>query len=258
MVNLGEHFASDDGSRHSEWLRQQRWFIKARQDTQRRDDIVERKEDNFAALASEVVMATQMQIREFEIKLDSYDQAIVTALMENEERLEAIDLQLIDVRADLQNLLSQAHVMDDGRRVFKSEDGSFVIDEHGEDVTQDEIDFEMISGPTAEAYLTKLTEEQTLTEQRADVVAEKAEIIEFQERNDAAREQIEDGSAPADVLADLDADLLEFMPEAVRAHVDGMEPVALVQDLTADGTAPTAMSQIQNAVVSAVVPTPNL
>ena len=37
MVKLGEHFASDDRSRHSEWLRQQQWFIKARQDNQRRD-----------------------------------------------------------------------------------------------------------------------------------------------------------------------------------------------------------------------------
>lgn len=59
MVKLGEHFASDDRSRHSEWLRQQRWFIKARQDNQRRDDIVEKQDDNFAAFAGEVIMATQ-------------------------------------------------------------------------------------------------------------------------------------------------------------------------------------------------------
>lgn len=255
MVLLSEHFASDDRSRHSEWLRQQRWFIKARQDTQRRDDIVEKKDDNFAALAGEVIMATQMQIREFEARLDSYDQAIVTALMENEERLEAIDLQLVDVRADLQNLLDQAHVMDDGRRVFKSEDGSFVVDEHGEDVAQDEVDFEMIAGPSAETYLIKLTEEQTLAEQRGVVVAQKSEILEFQERNDAAREQIEDGSAPSDALADLDADLLEFMPDAVRVHMAGLEPVATAPDLRADATAPAAGLQIQNVELISPAPT---
>jgi len=42
MVKLGEHFASDDRSRHSEWLRQQKWFIKARQDNQRRDTVESR------------------------------------------------------------------------------------------------------------------------------------------------------------------------------------------------------------------------
>lgn len=93
MGALVEHFKSDDRSRHSDWLQQQRWFIKARQDHQRREEIADRSEDGVAALASEVVMATQAQIKSFEVKLDSYDEATVVALMENQDLIDAVEAQ---------------------------------------------------------------------------------------------------------------------------------------------------------------------
>lgn len=43
--------------------------------------------------------------------------------------------------------------MEDGRRVFKSEDASYVIDEHGAPVGRDEVDYGLVDGlVTAETY----------------------------------------------------------------------------------------------------------
>lgn len=246
MVKLGEHFASDDRGRHSEWLRQQQWFIKARQDTQHRDTLEDKAEQNASAFATAVVMATATQIEEFEVKLDSYDEATVIALMENQELLDAVN-------ARIDALLAQAYVMDDGRRVFRTEDGAQVFDEFGGEVTTEELNPDLIdpSYPTWEAFSAEVDQRQELTQQRT-------EILEFQEKVDSAHEQIAEGEISEADLESLDADLLDAMPLAVRDHVAGLEPVTAAPDLTVNATAPTAMSQIQNAVVSAVVPTPNL
>ena len=246
MVKLGEHFASDDRGRHSEWLRQQQWFIKARQDNQHRDTIEDKAEQNASAFASAVVMATATQIEEFEIKLNSYDEATVVALMENQELMDAVN-------ARIDALLAQAYVMDDGRRVFRTEDGEQVFDEFGGEVSAEELNADLIdpSYPTWEAFSAEVDQRQELTQQRT-------EILEFQEKVDAAHEQIADGEISEADLDALDAELLDVMPSTVRDHVAGLEPVAAELDLTVDATAPTAVSQIQSAVVSAVVPTPNL
>lgn len=246
MIELGEHFASDDRGGHSEWLRQQQWFIKARQDNQRRDTVDDKAEQNASAFASVVVMATTAQIEEFEIKLDSYDEATVIALMENQDLLDAVS-------ARIDALLAQTYVMDDGRRVFRTEDGTQVFDELGGEISAEELNPDLIdpSYPTWEAFSAEVDQKQELTQQRT-------EILEFQEKVDAAREQIADGEISEADLEALDADLLDSMPLAVRDNVAGLEPATPAPDLKADATTPTAMSQIQNAVVSAVVPTPNL
>jgi len=147
MVALSEHFKSEGPGRESEWARQRRWFIKAKHDHQRREEIADKIEDGVAALATEVVMATQTQIQTFEVKLDSYDAATVTALMENQELIDAVTDRIADI-------LTRAYVMQDGRRVFKTEDGTQVFDEFGTEVSADELDRELIGDnrPTYEEY----------------------------------------------------------------------------------------------------------
>ncbi len=246
MVQLGEHFASEDRSRHPEWLRQQRWFIKSRHEHQRREDIQAKQEDNFTAFASEVIMATEAQIQAFEIKLDSYDQATVAALMENQEQLDV-------VRSEIAAMLARAYVLEDGRRVFKTEDGTQVFDEFGAEVGTDEVDPLQIddSLPTWEAFSAKNDLEQSLEAERAD-------IFEFQEKLDAAREQIADGDISEADLEALDADLLDAMPPAVHAHVPGLEASQPAPDPTAQHRVPTAMptAQTQSAGASAPAPVP--
>lgn len=69
------------------------------------------------AVAAAEVAATEIQIRQFNAKLDVYDQATVDALMENQRLREA-------VQAKMDAMLDRAFVVEDGRRVFKSADGS--------------------------------------------------------------------------------------------------------------------------------------
>ncbi len=211
MIQLGEHFGSDDHRRHSEWLRQQRWFIKARQIQERRDEVADKLEDDFLAFAAETVIATAIQIEKFEAKLDVYDEVTVQALMLNQEQLDAINIQI-------QLLLDRAYVMEDGRRVFKTEDGSQVFDESGAEVSSDELDFDAISSdkPTWETY-------QPLLQEKLKLEAERTDIIEFQEKVDAVREKIADGEISKSELDELDAELAEAMPPSVKAHVPGFD-----------------------------------
>ena len=132
MVALIEHFRAEGAGRESEWARQRRWFIKAKHDQQRREQMEEREEDSATALSAAATLASEIQIREFKVKVDAYDSATVTALMENQELLDAVNKRL-------EAMLARAHVLEDGRRVFRTEDGTQVFDEHGLEVTAEEI-----------------------------------------------------------------------------------------------------------------------
>ena len=248
MTVLGEQFRREGRGGESDRLRQKQWFIKARQENARREDIADKLEQNVSAFASAaIVAAPPVQVEVFETKLDSYDIAIVAALMGNQERMDVVTASIADI-------LSRAYVMDDGRRVFKTEDGTQVFDEHGDEVTREELDFDQIGPdrPTNEAYSSDLASRQALLEQRA-------QIIEFQEHADAARERIAQGGISEDELAELDAALSRAMPDAVRIHIPGMTPqgpgVSLKEEFSAPATARAPVIQSsQNIGVSAPQP----
>ena len=165
----------------------------------RRRNERERTEDAVTAIS---VMATSAQIVAFEAKLDKYETAAATALMDNVKRLE-------DVRARIEALLERAYVMEDGRRVFKTEDGERAFDEFGEEVSADDLDPDLIGpqSPTWEDY-------EPHFDERISLSAERQKIIEFQGRIDAARDEIADGEISEADLDALDADLLVTMPPA--------------------------------------------
>ncbi len=218
MINLVNHFRHDD-SHHSEWLRQRKWFIKARTDQEKREQIVEKLEDNLTAFSVDAIVATEIQIREFEIKLDNYEAATVTALMENQKQLDAID-------ARIEEMLNQAYVMEDGRRVFKTEDGTQVFDEFGQEVSPDDLDFGLISDD-----LPHWEDFQLSKEEQDRLLAERQEIQTYQQQLDDARESIADGEISQDELEELDAELLDMMPDAVRSNVPDLE-ISTRPDLT--------------------------
>lgn len=213
MDQLADHFRNKDRSLPGQGS-QRHWFIKARQDQQRRAEIENKFEDEILGLAAEVAMATQVQIAEFRAKLDTYDEATVIALMENQQ---ALDL----VNERLQALLDRAYVMEDGRRVFKTENGAQVFDEHGQEITPDQLDFDLIepSHPSWESY-------QPDFELGKSLRAERQGILDFQDRLDVARDKIADDDISKTDLEELDADLLEAMPSAVATHMPDYEPPA--------------------------------
>ena len=84
MGVLTHEFRNEGRGRDSEWARQRRWFIKARHDLQRKEELAE-KADSAQAMAGMVAatIATGEQIQAFERKLDRYEARTVEALLNN-------------------------------------------------------------------------------------------------------------------------------------------------------------------------------
>ena len=211
MIQLAEHFGDDSRGAHSEQLQRKRWFIKARHDRQQRELLDDRVDENLTAFASAAVLATEIQIEEFQAKLDTYDEATVIALIENQEQLDAVNAHLLE-------MLERAYVMEDGRRVFKTADGTQVFDEFGKEITPDELDFDLIrpDQPTWESFSERKAQQQQLEVQRK-------QILEFQERVDKARERVDEGKITKSELDDLDAELADAVPPSVKAHMPGFD-----------------------------------
>ncbi len=221
MIQLAEHFSSEDKSRHSDWLRQQRWFVKARKDHERREEISDQLEEDALSLAADVIMATQIQIEEFEARLDAYDEATVIALMENQEKLDDINRRLSEVEIRIQDMLDRAYVMEDGRRVFLTADRTQAFDEQGTEISRDELDFGLVpkSNPTWESISGAFSEQDELLAEYKKTALERQQILEFQEKVDQARERVADGELTKDDLDDLDAELADAVPPSVKAHM---------------------------------------
>lgn len=210
MLKLKQHFQNKHGNVNERDL-QRAWFIKAREDRERKEQLTQKMEDDLAALGTEVIMATSVQINKFEAKLDLYDTATVEALMVNQEKIEA-------VQERMELLLSQAYVIDDGRRVFKTEDGTKVFDEHGTEIGTDDLDPTLIDDnyPSWESFKAEKDELDTLR-------SERVEILEYQQHLDDTRDRLADGDITEAELDELDAELSDLMPASVRVYVPGME-----------------------------------
>lgn len=236
MVRLGKEFGSVNGQLHANWKRLQRLHVKNRDLRERRQQKEKDAQEDLSDLA--YIAASQDQVAQFETRLDGYDSAIITALMENQKRLDAVDVELTKMR-------DHAYVMDDGRRVFKTEDGRQVFDKTGVEVHADELDFDLIPPDNLvwETY-------QPVFNEQIEIRSERSDILEFQEQVDAARERVvDDGISEADLEA-LDADLLSAMPPSVRRHVPGME------DLAVANSSPITPEQTPNIGISATIISP--
>jgi len=195
----------------SQLARQQEWFIKARRDQYKREAIADKKEETTSSLGGEVIIASEIQLREFKLKLDVYEAATTAALMANQKQLDVVSAQI-----DL--LIAQAFVMPDGRRVFRTEDGSQVFDEHGTEVLPEELEFSAIpdDAPSWEVFSQQLSVQTRLN-------MERGQLIEYQENLDDARERSSDNELTVDELAELEIDLSSSMPLAVRRELPSLE-----------------------------------
>ncbi|WP_350335242.1 hypothetical protein [Coralliovum pocilloporae] len=213
-----------------------KWFIASKEQRQKREEMEERAEDTFIDLAIAATIATEAQIEAFNRKLDTYDEATVRALMENQEALDA-------VQAEIDDMLSRAHKLEDGRRVFKTEDGRRVFDEHGNELDQLVVDPESISdqAPTWESFDASVS---TLGELKI----ERQEIFQYQEKLDAVREHASSGEITEDELAELEADLDGRMPPAVQRQLPDYEPTQETS-LTSD-----FMATARDVAISTVAP----
>ncbi|GAA4170865.1 hypothetical protein GCM10023069_29570 [Shinella granuli] len=193
--------------KHAAWRREdeRRVLERDRQEREKkREEALDDQHEAFIDFAMSV-LATDTEVTAFNAKLDLYGTATVDALMENEKELAA-------VREELQGLLAKAYVLPDGRRVFRTEDGMRVFDEHGVEVK--DIDPMIIEEwrPAWERYENPFEREINLSAQRND-------LLEFQQLQDDIHD--EQGEAPMtkqrmDELEDL---LAENAPDPVKRRV---------------------------------------
>ena len=196
----------------------------------------EEREDRRNADFLMAVMATPTQIQAFTVKLDRYDTATVEALMVNGEKLQ-------EVRKQIDQMLLEAHVLPDGRRVFRTRDGKQVFDEAGQAVAAEVVRADAIDPrkPAWEDYRAVVERESKLQEERI-------QLRDYQERLDEARVKVNEGSLTKDDLDNLDADLEKSMPKAVRDVVQRGE----AQRAQIDKDAPLQTTDISPEIAPSV------
>ena len=212
MLRAIDHFEIKEALQDERDLQRTKWFIAARDDRDKKAKLEERMDDDFMELASSVILATQMEVQEFQARLDVYDEATVKALMENTQALE-------DVNERISEKLDQAHVLEDGRKVFKSEDGTWAVDENGSRLDSTINNMEAIPK-------TKVTAEEfeTDTKERDQLLFERQKIIEYQEKLDHSRERSDSKDFSKEELDGLDQELEAEMPMAVKRQMPGYDP----------------------------------
>jgi hypothetical protein len=199
--------------------RRKRDVVRQRHDRERKEELDDKSEADASAMAMAVAVsppATAQQIAVFEADLTIYDTATVDALMTNTHELSR-------VRAQMDAMLAQAFIMDDGRHVFKSEDGTQVFDEFGVEVGADELDPASIPNhhPTWEVF-------SAVTDEHAALLEERQALLDYQQQLDEAREALVEGEITEAELEALQARLIADMPEAVRAKLPDDHPAAQV------------------------------
>ena len=188
-----------------------------------RDDKREREADEAMDYAV-AVLATETEIADFNVKLDTYDAATVEALMDNEEALGA-------VRERIQIMLDNAYVLPDGRKVFKTEDGRRIFDERGQEVKDFDPNEIEESRPRWERFSEELEAADRLGQERE-------ELVKYQNLLDKTREDAnEDGLTKAE-LDDLEKRLQENVPDAVKRKLANEEPASVSKQEVAHDAAP--------------------
>jgi len=186
-----------------------------RERERRKDEKIEdeqRDAESWAAI--EIVLAAPQDVAEFRVQIDDYDAKTVEALMEKRELIDA-------VRAKMDTALEEAHVLPDGRKVFKTKDGLRVVDQNGRELTAEvidpaEIDDKKVRWETFKAWQ---DEEQELKRQQQ-------ELLDYQAKLDKARERLDEGHITQKELDRIKKDLAADMPDAVREKLGMEQPKA--------------------------------
>lgn len=173
-----------------------------------RKEVLADDADAVLDFALAVISTSEASTLRFE--LETFGTGAVAALQLNEEEL-ALS------RDRLKAMLARAYVLPDGRRVFKTEDGTQVFDENGVELDADTITPDIIADSYQrwEPYWAEKTHFMALERQRT-------EILEYQEKLDAAQERLDSGKMTRKEFEELREELKTDMPETVRAQIPGM------------------------------------
>lgn len=175
-----------------------------KRDRDDQDKKEKREEEETVQEMVESALATLDEIAKFEVQLDRYDAATVQALMDNEVALRAVNERI-------EEMLDNATVLPDGRRVFRTRDGQRVFDEHGLEIGADVIE------PNA------IGEKKTSWEDFAEfndtqrvLLRERDDLIAYQQDLDDARDRLDGDDLTSDELDALEKELGDNAPARVR------------------------------------------
>lgn len=203
LLAIREEFERRSKLREEDRLVMERDFLnkqKRREEREARDE----QQDDLDMLVA-VVMASDEDISFAMAERDTLDVATVEALIVNSKALEKAE-------EDLRIILDRAYVLPDGRRVFKTEDGTRIFDEHGQEVT----DFDPHE---IEDTRPRYEEFQVVNDGYIGLQEERRQLLEYQSRLDGARERLDAGDITKDELDELMSGLREDIPDAVRARL---------------------------------------
>lgn len=247
MLRAIDHFDVREALQDEKDKQRTKWFIAAREQRERKIQNEERLEDDFMDLASSVILATEIEVQEFQAQLDIYDEATVKALMENQKALDAINEKIEEKFKD-------GHIMDDGRKVLKSDDGTWAIDEEGERLDSRTHDMDAIPE-------TRVKADDVVTDikKRDGLRIERQRILDYQEKLDNARERSASDDFTKEELDTLDKELEAEMPMAVKRQMPDYDPAQetnLKSDF--DSSAELSLSEIPKQVINqTIAPTLN-
>ncbi|MCR9089465.1 MAG: hypothetical protein NXH97_22325 [Rhodobacteraceae bacterium] len=184
-----------------------------------------------------VAGATAIQIEQLSERTDLHQQLVIEALQEN--RL-AIDAS----QEDLDRLLDQAHVLEDGRRVFETRDGTAVIDEYGNKVADDIITPGEVDDtrPDAETYLARRDAHIALMKEQTDLLAYQRELDRFDQA-------IAAGNLSQDDVARMQDFMDTQAPAAIRAKLPASDPASQGPSASLSPTEPQATA-IQDGLMT--------
>lgn len=216
----------------SEALRHERekWFIAAKHQREQKELHADREEQELIDLLTSVVLADAIEVEEFKVELDTYDALTIEALTENQFILDQLYLER-------DTMLDSAYQLENGTRVFKSEDGVRVFDESGDLVSDNVIHPDEIGDhyPKAEPYLEKLEfiEKHEAIQQ---------DLFDYQEKLDDARERLDSDDLAQEEFEAIREEIQNEMPLEVRRKLPDYDP-SQETDLTSEFAATATIEQ---------------
>lgn len=226
MFRAIDHFDIQQAQNERQEFERKKWFIAARDNREQKELRQDRLEEAVTDFATSVILAEPIELEKFEIELETYDALTIEALQEN---LVILDL----LYRERDTMLDNAYMLDDGTRVFKSEDGQRVFDENGNRVSQD-----IVEPDTIPDHHTKA---EPFFKNKGAIAKHEAignRLSEYQGKLDEARERMDSGEMTKDELADYRQELQQTMPIEVRRKLPDYDP-SQETDLKADFAAMT-------------------
>lgn len=179
-------------------------FDRRRELAKRREKEEAEKAKTLGQMISAMKLAGSTQIADFEERIQRDLVASTEALLRNEE-------QLVAAESAYRSHLDQAHVLPDGRRAFKTEDGQRAFDEHGNELSEDELDPDEIRDNRDRWEVFEATRDR-----RAELLDERDQILEYEDALETAKDEVDKGDMTEERLQALEKELDAATPAALR------------------------------------------